>query len=143
MRRDEFLSTLGISLAAVCAGGCLAACGKSDSGEPGGEINPPSNVSFTVNLASQITAVGESLASNGVIVARIATGSTAASFTAVQQACTHEGTSILYTTSKTRFTCPNHGSEFSPSGSVLLGPATKSLKVYNIAIAGNMMTVTG
>jgi Rieske Fe-S protein len=144
MDRKEFLSTFGIGLAAICAGGCLASCSKS-SDTPGGGTGPtpPAGVNFTVDLNNEIKNVGESVTRNGVIVARLATGSTASSFTAVQVACTHEGTPINFNTSQTRFICPNHGSQFTTEGAVLNGPATRNLKKYNIAVASNTMTVTG
>lgn len=142
MKRNEFLNTLGIGLAAVCAGGCLAACGKSESGSPKAP-SAPGNVNFTVDLNNEIKNVGESKVNSGVIVARISAGNTVASFTAVQVACTHEGTSINYNANQGQFICPNHGSRFSTSGGVLLGPATSNLKNYTVAISGNTLTVTG
>jgi Rieske Fe-S protein len=139
MKRDEFLSTFGLGLAAVCAGNCLAACGKKDSSLV---PVPPSNVNFTINLNSQITSVGESVINNGVIVVRVATGNTPASFTAVQLACTHEGTSIEYNVNQGKFICPNHGSNFTNAGVVSLGPATSNLRKYTVAVSGTSLTVT-
>jgi len=69
-------------------------------------------VNFTINLNTDITSVGESKASGGVIVVRIATGNAATSFTAVQQACTHAGTSVNYNVNQDKFICLNHGSTF-------------------------------
>lgn len=145
MKREEFLSKLGISLVAVCAGGCLAACGKGDTGSPSGGTNVPvpTNINFTVDLNTEIKNVGDSKVVSSVIVVRTAAGNTVGSFTAVQVACTHEGTSIGYNTNQARFICPNHGSQFANSGAVLVGPATASLKSFNIAIAETTMTVTG
>lgn len=140
MKRDKFLSTFGIGLAAVCTGGCLAACAKKggDSLMP----TPPSNVNFTINLNTEITSIGESRASGGVIVVRIAAGNAATSFTAVQQACTHEGTSIEYWVNEGKFICPNHGSNFTSAGVVSQGPAAVNLKKYTIAVSGSTLTVT-
>ncbi len=146
MDRKEFLSTFGFGLAAVCAGGCLTSCSKSSNDmPPGGGPTPtqPSGVNFTINLSNEITAVGDSIVRNGVIVARLSAGSTASSFTAVQVACTHQGTAINFNSAQTRFICPNHGSQFTTDGTVLNGPASTNLKKYNIAIASNTMTVTG
>ncbi len=147
MNREEFLSKFGISLAAVCAGGCLAACGKGDSATPitpsTPPVNPPpSGVNFTLDLNTDIKNVGESKVNSGVIVVRIATGNATSSFSAVQVACTHEGTSIAYSTNQGKFVCPNHGSQFSNAGTVLLGPATANLKAYTLALSGTTLTVT-
>lgn len=79
----------------------------------------------------------------GVIIVRLAAGNVMSSFTAVQVACTHEGTSINYNASAQNFICPNHGSTFTTSGVVTLGPAATSLKKYDISINGTVMTVTG
>jgi Rieske Fe-S protein len=74
---------------------------------------------------------------------RTAAGNAASSFTAVQVACSHEGTSIGYSTTQGSFVCPNHGSTFSKTGAVTTGPATTNLKQYSISITGSTLTVTG
>ena len=144
MKRDEFLSTLGIGLAAVCTG-CLYGCSKSgdDEGSPITPPHPPSNVSLTLNLDTELRNVGDQKVQSGIIVVRLATGNVPASFTAVQAACTHEGTTIGFNANQGRFICPNHGSQFSTSGDVQNGPATSDLKKYNIAITGSTLTITG
>jgi len=145
MDRKEFLSTFGFGLAAVCTGGCLASCSKSSTDTPGGGTGPtpPAGVNFTVHLNNEIKNMGESVTRSGVIVVRLATGTTTSSFTAVQVACIHEGTAITFNNSQTRFICPNHGSQFTTDGAVLNGPAARNLKKFNISIASNTMTVTG
>lgn len=146
MKRTEFLSTLSIGLAAACTG-CLAACGKDESPAPsGGGIKPPvppAGVNFNLDLNTDIKSVGESKTQNGVIVVRLAAGNLVASFTAVQVACTHEGTSIGFNGTQGNFVCPNHGSVFSSTGVVTTGPAVTNLKKYTIAITGSVLTVTG
>lgn len=146
MKRDEFLTTLGIGFTAVCTG-CLYACGsKSDdptpSGGGGGVIDPPTNSTLTANLDTDLLNVGDTKAGGGIIVVRLATGNNAASFTAVQQACTHEGFSINYFKNQGQFVCPNHGSTFSNSGAVITGPATLSLQKYPVVINGSTLTVS-
>ena len=135
MERQEFLAKLGISLAVVCTGCSLAGCGSKGSNpspNPGGTPPPApgSGAVFSVNLDSDLTAVGASKVSNGIILVRVADGNVPASFTAVQVACTHEGTSINYNTVQGIFICPNHGSQFNTAGAVLLGPAAVALKHY-------------
>jgi cytochrome b6-f complex iron-sulfur subunit len=144
MERDEFLSKLGIGALGLCMGSCLAACGKSDSTPPGGNNNPPPSggTTFSTDLSSSLTNVGDTKVSNGIILARVAAGNVVSSFTAVQVACTHEGTSINYNGGQGVFICPLHGSIFSKSGTVVQGPATTALKQYTISIAGSTLTVT-
>jgi cytochrome b6-f complex iron-sulfur subunit len=142
MERKEFLSKLGIGFAAVCVGCGVAACGSSKSNDPKPDDNNNDGELFTVNLGSELTAVGQSKVSNGVIVVRTAAGNSASSFTAVQVACTHQGTAINYNNAQGRFICPNHGSQFSTTGAVLVGPATAALKEYKVAVNGSTLTVS-
>ncbi|MES2874294.1 MAG: Rieske (2Fe-2S) protein [Bacteroidota bacterium] len=146
MKRTEFLSTLSIGIAAACTG-CLAACGKDGDPTPGGGTTPiptpPGGVNFNMDLNTDIKSVGDSKTVNGVIVVRLAASNVVASFTAVQVACTHQGTSIEYKPAQGNFVCPNHGSIFTTAGAVTTGPATANLKKYTIAITGSVLTVTG
>jgi cytochrome b6-f complex iron-sulfur subunit len=138
MDRRTFLSDISITVAAACTG-CLAACGKESGG--GFQVNPPSGVNITVDLNTEIPNVGNSVIKQGVIIVRLAETNDPASFTAVQANCTHEGSIIGFNTSQGIFICPNHGSQFNTSGSVVLGPATNSLKKYTIVISGSTMTI--
>lgn len=138
MERREFLGSLTGPVAAVCAI-CMGACSKSS----GSSSTPAPAANFTIDLSSNLLAVGSSIVQGGVIVVRLATGNTSSSFTAVQVACTHEGTSINWNASKNNFLCPNHGSTFSTNGAVTLGPAASNLKVYNVSISGTTMTING
>ena len=145
MQRQEFLSKLGISLAAVCIGCNLASCGSDvKNGDPTPGNNPPdgSGPLLTADLNSEIKAVGGSKVGAGIILVRLAAGNVAESFTAVQVACTHQGTSINYNNAQGIFICPNHGSEFSTTGALLQGPAGFPLKQYKVNITGTNLTVT-
>lgn len=151
MERAEFLSKFGLGLAAVCAGCSLVSCGSKGSDPApggvtvGGAPPPPMSGSgnlFAVDLSSQIMNIGDSIASKGVIVVRLASGNLPTSFTAVQVACTHEGTAIAYNESQNRFICPAHGSEFSDNGQVLVGPAVLPLHEYTVSINNMMLTVS-
>ena len=138
MERKEFLSTLGFSVAA-CACGALVSCSKSsDNPGTGGGTDTPIEIDLTTSLLT----VGSSLTRSGIIIVRLADGNNVASFTAVDVACTHQGTSVFFSTGSNSFVCPNHGSEFSTTGSVIQGPATRALKKYNITITGNTLSVS-
>ena len=148
MERQEFLAKLGIGLAVVCTGCSLASCGGSKSSDPNptpGGTPPPTGSGnlFTLDLANQLPNVGDSKVTSGVILVRIAADNVASSFTAVQVACTHQGTAIDYNTGQGIFICPLHGSEFSKTGQVLLGPAALPLHKYTVSIdANNVLTVS-
>lgn len=145
MERDEFLQKLGIGFLAVCTGCGIASCGsKSDSPTPTNTNTGPAKGSgnvFSVDLSTELTTVGSAKTSNGIILVRTAAGNTASSFTAVQVACTHEGTSIGYNNGQGIFICPLHGSQFSKSGAVLQGPAATALQQYTVNIQGTTLTV--
>ena len=143
MERRAFLGSLTGPVVAVCAV-CMGACSKSSSTSSASSASTGAvNANFTVDLNSNLTTIGSSLVQSGVIIVRLAAGNTPGSFTAVQVACTHEGTSINFNQSANKFICPNHGSTFSTTGVVTLGPAASSLKAYNITINGSVMTISG
>ena len=133
MQRIEFLKVLGSGTVLACTG-CLDAC--SSKSDPA-----PTNVNFTLDLAlpenAALTNTGGSLSKSGVILARLS----ATAFAAVSIACTHEGTSVTYQSAQQNFFCPNHGSKFDKSGTVLNGPASKALQKYNTEFTGNSLRV--
>ncbi len=144
MEREEFLSKLGLGVLMACAGCGLVSCSKKGDASPA-QSNAPapgSGTVFTADLSNSLLNVGDVKVANGVILVRIAAGNTASSFTAVQVACTHEGTSINYNQGQGIFICPLHGSEFSTTGQVLLGPATASLQKFTVTVNGTIATVT-
>jgi cytochrome b6-f complex iron-sulfur subunit len=140
MDRKEFLAQLGLSSAAIFAGACLAGCSKEDNGSGGG-VTPPANVDFTINLADSANAslntAGGFIYQSGIIIARTLTDT----YLAVAQACTHEGTSVVWQAGNNRFFCPNHGSTFSTTGSVTNGPAGSALRRYNTSLTGTNLRV--
>ena len=146
MERQEFLSKLGIGIVAVCAGCTLVSCGsKGNNPAPSGGTPPPSKGSgnlFSIDLNSQLANIGDSTVTQGVILVRVAAGNTEDAFTAVQVMCTHQGNSIGYNAGQGIFICPAHGSEFSKSGAVVLGPAGSPLQKYNVTIVGSTLTVS-
>lgn len=133
MDRKEFLSLLGLSVGGAVVASCLGGCTKDSVA--------PSNVDFTLDLSSPANAKllnnGGYLVTNGVIVAKTINGD----YVAVSASCTHEGTTVQYQSSNNRFHCPNHGANFDTNGSVINGPATRSLHEYNTSLSGNTLRV--
>lgn len=142
MQRQEFLSKLGIGFAAVCIGCNLTSCGSNVKMEDPTPPPPPGQTLATVDLNSVLKNVGESTVTNKIIIVRLTAQNTPEAFTAVSVVCTHQGTSINYNPGQGKFICPNHGSQFSTTGSVLLGPAVTPLQEFKIAISGSSLTVT-
>lgn len=61
------------------------------------------------------------------------------SVSALTATCTHEGCDITGFASQ-RFVCPCHGSQFTPSGTVVNGPATTALRAYATTFASGTVT---
>jgi cytochrome b6-f complex iron-sulfur subunit len=143
MERRQFIEKLTAPVAVACVSCMGMACSKSAEPNNSNPPTPPSNVNFSVNLNNQLTAVGSSLSQNGVIVVRLAAANVSGSFVAVQESCTHQGTSIAFFANSNTFICPNHGAIFNTSGSNVGGQSTSALKVYTVAVSGTTLTVTG
>ena len=136
MKRNEFLTALGVSAGTVVFAPFLVSCSKNSS-----VLGVGGTVDFTLNLSSAANASlntnGGSLNSNGVIVARTSAGA----YIAVSSACTHEGSTVNFNSASNRFICPNHGANFSTTGSVISGPTSRSLTKYNTLLTGTALRV--
>ena len=77
---------------------------------------------------------------SGTLLVVIRTGDTTAS--AVSAVCTHEGCTVDYVGGNDPINCPCHGSTFNVAGTVLSGPARRSLKSYAATVDSNGVTVT-
>lgn len=133
--RKDFLRLTGLGAAVLlpaCVGG-LSSC--SDEGSPG---PAPTNVDFTLDVSTgALASNGGSVVKDGIIVARTNGGD----FIAVSVACTHEGVGIGYVAADNKFQCPRHGAEFSSTGVVTRGPASRNLTRYNTTLSGNSLRV--
>jgi cytochrome b6-f complex iron-sulfur subunit len=114
----------------------LASCSKNSSA-----LGTGGTVDFTLDLSlaanSTLNTVGGSMLKSGVIVAHTIAGT----YVALSSACTHQGTTVNFNSASGRFVCPNHGANFSTTGSVLVGPATRSLTQYNTLLTGTSLRV--
>ena len=117
--------------ASACMGCSLASCGDES-------ISP---VDFTLDISQPANAalqsVGGSLIKDQVIIARTST----LDFVALAKACTHQGTTLSYEPTNSRLHCSNHGSNFSLTGSVINGPASKSLQKFNTELTANILRI--
>ncbi|MEI7582632.1 Rieske (2Fe-2S) protein [Runella sp.] len=157
MKRGQFLRELGLSssalLAFYCIGTTMTACstGSSDptptttgttSGITGNADTAKGAISFTLDLTNSKYLTLKT-AGNFVIVDSIIVANAKGTLVALSKACTHEGTALSYRSAQNDFHCSNHGSEFSTTGAVEVGPATKALAVYQAQLSsdGNTLTV--
>jgi len=147
MNRHAFLAALGVSAGTVVFAPFLVSCSKSSSlvtdpvTGPGTTPGGTTGIDFTLDLTqganSSLNTNGGSLLKSGVIIARTSTGT----YIAVASACTHQGTTIDFESASNRFHCSGHGSNFATNGSVINGPATVALKLYNTQLTGNSLRV--
>jgi cytochrome b6-f complex iron-sulfur subunit len=62
-------------------------------------------------------------------------------FIALSSVCTHQGCTVNYNSSNNQLPCPCHGSVFATDGSILNGPATTSLKTYEVTREGDILKI--
>lgn len=152
MEREEFIKSLGLGMALLCTGSCISGCGgKGDTGTPDPGTPPGggggNGNTATVDLATQLMAIGDQATANGVLFFRIAAGSAPASFVATESICPHQGGNLVWKQSDSKIQCQLHFSEYSTNGAVLQGPQgttgnTRTLKIYATAISGTKLTAT-
>jgi cytochrome b6-f complex iron-sulfur subunit len=152
MEREEFIKSLGLGLALLCTGSCMSGCGKGGTGTPDPETKPPvggggNGSTASVNLASQIMAIGDQVTVNGVLFFRVAAGNVPASFVATESVCPHQGGSLVWKQALSKIQCQLHFSEYGTSGAVLQGPQnsagnTRTLKIYSTVVSGTTLTAT-
>ena len=131
-------------------GSLLEDCGGNPTSPSGGSAPALTKVSgtvgngaITVNVAADsplASTGGAALVQSGAgtfLVARVAQDT----FNAMTATCTHEGCTIDQFGSS-MFVCPCHGSEFSTSGGVIKGPASRSLQRFNATFVANVLTIT-
>lgn len=150
MERNEFIKSLGLGVALVCAGSCLTGCGSkgndptpsNGSGGAGGSVGAKVNV----DLGTQLLTVGSFLTNGGVLFIRTAAGNATTSFVATQASCPHQGGSLNWIQASNLIQCSLHSSQYTSSGTVISQPvgggSTSALKVYALVIAGSTLTAT-
>lgn len=116
----------------------MTSCSKDSTGDPAGGNNGNTlTLDLTDAKYAALNTAGGFVNVQGIIVAN-----TSAGYVALDNTCTHQGCSIGYSSANNNFPCPCHGSVFSPTGSVVNGPATVALKSYSVSKTGNTLTIT-
>jgi cytochrome b6-f complex iron-sulfur subunit len=118
----------------------LESCSKIPATNTGGNP-PPSGSTIDVDLSlaqySSLNATG-----SAKIVQNILIINTGTRIVALSSICTHAGCTVGYNPSANDIECPCHGSVFSTSGSVLVGPAPSPLRSYPVSQTGTILTIT-
>ena len=136
MERKDFLKkSIALCGLSMIPGALIESCTKQT-------YSGPTNVNFTLNLASAANAalntVGGSLVSNSILIIR--TG--ASTFKAFSAICTHQGCTVAYNKAGLDIMCPCHGGIYDLNGNVVSGPPPSPLTPYTVTRSGNTLTVT-
>jgi cytochrome b6-f complex iron-sulfur subunit len=150
-RREFCAHAISIVTVASLAEGCGGSNSPTNpSPTPGGGNTTLSviNASVSGNTVTVPIGAGSPLAASGsaafvesgagrFLVARIAENS----FNAMTAVCTHEQCNVTGFSSG-RFVCPCHGSQYSTSGQVQQGPATRNLQTFPTQFTNSVLTIT-
>ena len=153
--RRDFVAASTCSLVAAA----LAACGGGgDGGGDGGGVTDPGGPSIPADggatlagnvLTVQLARFGSLAQANGFQVFATVGGqrtdivviNTAAGYRAFSSICTHAQCTVGSFTGS-RIVCPCHGSQFDTSGAAVVGPATRALTPYAVALNATTNTLT-
>ena len=144
--RRSVLRSLATFGGVVLVPGVLVACSSDEEPDGGGsgDTGGTSGTSPSAGASVPASEVGVGQArvvdagGQRVVVAQPAEGE----FVAFSSTCTHEGTTVQAGEGLT-LTCPNHGSQFDAAdGSVVNGPATRSLPTVPVALEGDQLVLS-
>jgi Rieske Fe-S protein len=120
-----------VVFATIATGGCAALFGSRRDADltltaDGGAVRIPAPHAAGVLAGAATLAVAVAGRASKLLVFRGADGAVAA----IDMTCTHKGCDVAWDTARGRIVCPCHGSEFSPAGEVLEGPAKRPLATH-------------
>ncbi len=144
--RRELLHGLAVTTVTVIAG-----C----TGDPNATVTPDAMTNPAVTMCGANLCIDLKAASNAVLTMvdgamtvvaphdRIIVICTAAnSYVALSDVCTHAGCSVAYNKSNKDLQCPCHGSQYTLTGSVMRGPATRPLAKYQTMFDASTSVLT-
>jgi cytochrome b6-f complex iron-sulfur subunit len=149
VKRREFVTQACQVVSLATLGSILQGC----SGNPSGpSSSAPSlttvngtvssgTVNVSVDAASPLATVGGAAfvqsSSGNFLVSRTAQDT----FVALTAICTHEQCNVSGF-QNSRYVCPCHGSQYTTTGAVVQGPATRALQQFATRFANNIVTIT-
>ena len=141
--RRELLQGLGV--AAVGALVVAAGCSQQGSSLPtatSSSCGAGECIDLSIADNKPLTATGGAMlvdmAGDTIMVVRVSD----TQVVALSAICTHAGCSMDYVAGQKVIDCACHGSQFATDGSVLRGPAVRPLRIYNVTLANNRITVS-
>lgn len=149
--RREFCAQACYAASLAAAGVLVNACSGGNPTSPSGGSAPalPSvsgtvagrTVSVSINASSPLATVGNAAlvqtSLGNFLVARVAQDN----LTALTAVCTHEAQTVNGF-SGGRYVCNVHGSQFSTTGAVVMGPANSALRSYPTTFTSDVVSFT-
>lgn len=135
------------SLAAI--GSLLPACSGSPSSPSGsapalptinGQVSAGA-INVTVDASSPLATVGGAALVQSSSASVLVSRQSQDTFAAVTAICTHEQCTVTGF-QNSRYVCPCHGSQYTTTGAVVQGPATRSLQTFGTRFTNNVLTIT-
>jgi len=138
-RKDFFSKVLMGGSVLFFAPAILNSCSKASDPAltSGGLTTGGITLDLSTAANNALNTVGGYVNSGNIIIIR--TSST--DYVALSNVCTHQGCTVSYSSSAKKLVCPCHGAQFSTSGSVLQGPASRALTTYNVTLNGTILTI--
>lgn len=143
-RRELIQRVLLGGTALIVIPSAFTSCSKEEAPNPNPNPNPgpgPSGSKITLDLSLPDNAVLNTTGGSKIVQTLLVVN-TGTSYIALSSICTHEGCTVAYNAPGGNIKCPCHGSTFSTTGSVVVGPATSSLASYPATKSGNILTIT-
>lgn len=140
MDRKEFFSKVLVGGGLLFfAPTVLNSCSKASDPVPasGGLTNGSLTLDLNASTNNALNTVGGFVYSGDIVIIR----TSQSNFAALSRICTHQGCTVSYNSSAKKMICPCHGAQFSTSGSVLQGPATRALTTYPVTINGTNLII--
>lgn len=137
-RRDLIRKMAAGSVTLFVVPAAFTSCAKEEI-DPDEDPNPgPEKLSIdlTDDKYSNLLPDGGFYIEENVIVINTGDG-----FIALSSQCTHQNCRLSYNHDDMNLPCPCHGSIFSTAGAVLKGPASVSLKKYNVSREGDVLSI--
>lgn len=125
----------------ACSGG--SSTGPSDLPSIGLINATPigNQIQLNVDGSSALASVGSAALVRASVGSFLVARTAQSTFTALTANCTHDACTVDEYQSGT-YECSCHGSQFSTSGAVVRGPATRALRSYSATYAAPTLTIT-
>ncbi|MFE4105090.1 QcrA and Rieske domain-containing protein [Almyronema epifaneia] len=143
MKRRKFVSWISVGALASSLPVVLAACNRqadsettspAASSEEAADTAPPSQEFESVGTLEQLDQAGQLLNEQAAVgpVLIVRNPDAATELAAVNPICTHAGCTVEWQSDQALFVCPCHNSQFQADGTVVGGPATQPLALYEV-----------